>query len=162
MDLTKTQVASRPETMGEMWSSMSKCAQKKGKQQWDIDKFQIQAARQNRKIHEITPVDAIILNARKELDIPVEPATPFVTRKRILAAKTQAQKVAVSEVGGGRPPALSEGRLSPTQKERNKYKCPIPKGVSLKQGEMIRMKITLQIEDFTHGIILIWYIHLCQ
>ena len=39
--LTITQVTSRPETIWpEVWSSMSNCAQKKAKQQWDIDKTQ--------------------------------------------------------------------------------------------------------------------------
>ena len=44
--------------------------------------------------------DAIVQKARNKLEIPVAPAVPCVTRKRIPAIKTQTQKVAVSEVGG--------------------------------------------------------------
>ena len=81
---------------------MSKCAQKKAKQQWDIAKPQMQAARQMRTILDIVPdeveqIDAIIPNARKKLEIPVDPAMPCVTRKHIHTAKIQTQKVAVSK-----------------------------------------------------------------
>ena len=64
--LTKTKVTSRPGTISlEVWSSVSKCAQKKAKRQCGIDKPYFQAARQKMKIHdillhEVEEVDAII------------------------------------------------------------------------------------------------------
>ena len=67
---------------------------------------------------EVEEIDAVVQNARKNLDIPVEPAMPCVKQMRILTAKAPSQKVAVSKAGGERPPALSEGRHSLTRGER--------------------------------------------
>ena len=53
----------------------------------------IQAASRKRKIQK----------AKKELEIPVEPATPCVTQVRIPIAKTPTQKVAMSKDGGETP-----------------------------------------------------------
>ena len=104
--LNQTQVTSRPETIWpEVWSSMSKCPQKKAKQQWDIHEPKTQVARQKRKNHDILfdaveELDGIIQNAKQKCEIPGEPAMPCVSRKRIPAARTQTQKVAVSSVDG--------------------------------------------------------------
>ena len=107
-----------------MWSSTSKCAQKKAKQPWKIEEPHIQTARQKRTIHdipdEVEKFDAIVQKTRKKLQFPVEPAVSCATRKRIRTAKTQTQKVAVSKVGSGRPLALSEGRLSDKTGKANK------------------------------------------
>ena len=70
-------------------------------------KFKLHARRRN--IHDNLPdededFDAIVLNARKKLDIPVEPAMPCVAWKHIpTAAKTQKHKFAVSKVSDGAP-----------------------------------------------------------
>ena len=115
---TKTQVTPRPETIKpEVGSSMSKCAQKKAEQRWHIEESNIRAARQKRKMFDIPPnemqnIDAIIPNARKKLQMPVETAMPCVTQACISTAKTPTQKVAVSKEGGERLLAFSEGRLS--------------------------------------------------
>ena len=87
---------------------MSTCAQKKAKQQRDIEKNQ--AARQKRNIHdmfhhEVEGFDAIIQKARRKLQTPVEQSIPYVSRIRI-STKTQTQKVAVSKVGGEDTPSL--------------------------------------------------------
>ena len=86
----------------DVWSSMSKCAQEKAQQQWDMDKRQIQAARQRRQIHgilldEVEKFDATVQNVRKKLEMPVEPAVLCVTQVRIPTAKAPTQKVAVSQ-----------------------------------------------------------------
>ena len=105
--LTRTQVTSSPETSRpEVWSSMPKCAQKKAQQQWDIERPQIQPARQKRKHHDIPPdeieeFDAMIQNARKNWGIPVGPAMPCSARIRITNSKTPTRKVAVSTICGG-------------------------------------------------------------
>ena len=62
----------------------------------------IQAARQMKKNHDIFPYeaeefDAVVQNARRKMEIPVEPAMPCVTRARIPTAKAPTQKVAVSK-----------------------------------------------------------------
>ena len=67
--------------------------------QWDLDKHQIRAARQKRKVSDISPdeveeIDVIVRNAREKLEIPVEQAMPCATRARISTAKTQTMKVA--------------------------------------------------------------------
>ena len=77
----------------------------------------IQAAQKKTKNHavlrnEVEEFDAIIQNAQKTLDIPVEPVVSCVTRHRMPAAKTQTQQVAAPLVGEERPLALGEGRLS--------------------------------------------------
>ena len=69
---------------------------------------------------EVEDFDVIVRNARKKLEIPVEPAMPCVTRKRFPSAKALNQKVAVSKVVRERPLALSEGRLSLRKRERQK------------------------------------------
>ena len=56
----------------------------------------------------------------------MEPAMQCVTRTRIATAKTQTWTVALSKVSGRRLPALSEGRLSLTQRKANKN-VPTPK-----------------------------------
>ena len=49
--MTNAHVTSRPETIWpEVWSSVSKIAQKQAKQKWDIEEPRIQAARQKRQI----------------------------------------------------------------------------------------------------------------
>ena len=100
----------------DVWSSMSQCAQKKAKQQWDTDKPKIQAASEKRELRHILPdeveeLDAVILIARKKLEIPVEPTVPWVTRIHITTAKTQKQKVAVSKEGKGETLASNKERL---------------------------------------------------
>ena len=61
--LTKTQVTSRPEMIWpDVWSSMSKCAQKKAMHHWDMDKSKIQIACHKKKVHDILPdeIDVIV------------------------------------------------------------------------------------------------------
>ena len=75
------------------------CDQNKAKQQWDVDKPKIQASRQMKKItiffpDEAEEFDAVVQNARKKMEIPVELAMPCVTRVRIPTAKAPTQKVA--------------------------------------------------------------------
>ena len=87
---------------------MSKCAQKKAQPQRDIEKPKIQAARQKRNIHDISPdeveeFDVFIQDTTMNLEIPVEPAVPCVSRTRIPTAKAQTQKVALPKVGGRDP-----------------------------------------------------------
>ena len=71
---TKNPVTSRPETIWpEVCPSLSKCAQKEAKQQWEMEERQIQVAHQKRKIHdiplqEVEEFDAIVRNARKTRD----------------------------------------------------------------------------------------------
>ena len=77
----------------------------------------VQSARQMRNIHdialdEVEELDAIDRNARKMLEIPVEPAMHCVQQVRIPTAKAPTQNVAVSKEGVRRPLALNEGRLS--------------------------------------------------
>ena len=116
-----------------------------------------------RTIHNIPPdyveeFDAIIPNARKKLEIPVEPAMPCVARKRFLTTKTQnTHKVAVSKVGGERPQALCEGRQRKGKKKRS-----IQKGVFLHNGRNCLHQDHVADRRFVHGIITIWYRHLCQ
>ena len=95
-------------TEAQLWpgllSSVFRCAQNEAKQQWDIKKSEIQTARHKRNIHDIHPdkveeCDTMNQNARHKLEHPVGPAMPCVTRERIPTAKTQRQKVAVSNVG---------------------------------------------------------------
>ena len=100
---------------------MSKCGRKNSKQQWDIQKPKVQAARQKRNIHHTPPDEvvefrAIIQNARNILEIPVEPAMPCVARVRISIAKAPAQKVAVSKEGRVETPSL-ERRVTLTDKK---------------------------------------------
>ena len=109
-------------------------------QQSDIEEPNIQAARHTEKITIFLPakmeqIDAIIQNAREQLEIPVEPAMPCVTRSRISTAKTPMQKVAVSKVGGGRPLALSEGRLSLTKNGRVNRSVRTPKVYSSQRAK---------------------------
>ena len=121
--LTKTQVTSRPEMIGpEVWSSMSKCAQKKAKQQRDIEKPKIQASRPTRKIHDSPPddveqINAIIQSAKKEAGDSSGTSKPCDTQVRIPTAKTPTKEVAVSKEGGTRSQALREGRHSLTEGE---------------------------------------------
>ena len=141
---TKTQLTSRPETIrSEVWSSMSKCAQKKAKQQWDFAKPQVQAARQMRTILDIVPdeveqIDAIIPNARKKLEIPVDPAMPCVP-PRNKHRKLQCRKEAEEE-----PLTLSEGRVSLSGKKRHANTSVRISNVYYSS----RMKITLQMTMF--------------
>ena len=90
----KTQVTSRPDpSCPEKCKSVSTCAQKKAKQQWDMGE---QAAFQKRDIHDMSPdeveePDAIILKTRRKLQNPVERSMLYVARIRISTAKTQTQ-----------------------------------------------------------------------
>ena len=52
------------------------------------------------------------------LEVPAEAASPCMARELISTAKMPTQKVAVSQVGGRRPLALSEKVLSLTDRER--------------------------------------------
>ena len=106
-----------------VWSFASTCAQKKAKQRLNIDRTH-KLHRQQRNMHDIPPdeaeeFDAIFQNARKMLEILVEPAMPRATQIRISTGEVPTRKVAVSIEGGERhPPALSEGRLSLKKCER--------------------------------------------
>ena len=79
--MTKTQVTSKQETIwSKVWSSVSTCAQKKVKQQWDIEKRQ-----DLRPPDEVEEFDATCQNARKQ-------QMPCVARVRIPTAKTLSDK----------------------------------------------------------------------
>ena len=99
----------------EVWSSMSKCAQTTAKHQWEMDRTEIQAARQKKEIDDIFQA---VRKARKKFDIPVEPAMPCFNQLRIPSAKAPTQRVAVSKEGEWRLPAFCEGKLSLTRRER--------------------------------------------
>ena len=85
---------------------------------------------------------------------------PFVTRVGIPTAKTPTQKVAVSKANGGRPTALSEGRLSLADgvKQMKAFEHPSC-SFHNRRNHSLRMEITLQIEDVIRGIMIIWYKH---
>ena len=121
--LTKTQVTSRPETIWPgVWSSVPKCDQQKAKQQWDSDKPKIQSARHKRENHDILLAKLKNLthfSERQKWHITVEPAMPCVARKRIPTAKTHTESCSVKSRRRG-PQALSEGRLSLSQREKDK------------------------------------------
>ena len=107
----------------EVWWYMSKCVQKKAEQQWDMDKLQIQAGRQIRNIHDISSdeveeCDAIVRNARKKLEISVEPAMPRAKQVRIPTAEARRRELQCQKVLRDPWFATSEGRPSPTQRER--------------------------------------------
>ena len=79
-----------------MWSSIPKSAPKKAKQQWDLEKTQKTTCTLNEENSryfpdEVEESDAITQNARRKLEVPMEPAT-CVTRIRIPNAKTPTQK----------------------------------------------------------------------
>ena len=64
----------------------------------------------------------------RTLEIPAEAAMPCVTQVRITTAKTPTQKVPVSKEGGVRLRAMSEGRLSLSDKHgKAKTNVRIPK-----------------------------------
>ena len=89
---------------------------------------------------------------------------PCVTRKRIPTATTRAQRVAVSNKSrrrGDLQLRANVDTLSLTIKEKQRSNL---KGALFTKSEIVRMKIKikLQIEDFTLGISTTWYIHLCQ
>ena len=113
--------------------------------------------RKSRDIHPDEVEDAIVQNARKKLVIPVgtKNAVPCVRQTRIPTANGPTQNVAVSKEGG-RPLALSERRLSVSMGKRNRSVR------NFTEGELIRMRITLQIEDFIRGIITIWFTRPCR
>ena len=99
--LTKTQVTPRPETIWpEVWTSMSKCVQKKAKEQWDTVKPKIQAARQKRTLTTFIPDEVEELRLKEDGNSSGTSAMPCGTRLRIPAAKTPTRQVAVSNVGG--------------------------------------------------------------
>ena len=74
--------------------------------------FELHARRGNFTSDEVDEFDAIILSTRMMLEVPVEPAMPCATRKRILTAKTQTHKVAVclgvDPQQGGKGDSLSQ------------------------------------------------------
>ena len=121
--LTKTHVTSRPETIRPTaWSSMAKCNPKKAKPHGNIEK-PTPAARQKRKITiflltKLKNLTPLFRTPKKKLEIPVETAMPRVTRVRIPTARRPRQNVAMSKESGRRPQALSEERLSLTDRER--------------------------------------------
>ena len=84
----------------------------------------LQAARQERQLHDNLPDDVVEFDAniqkgRKKLENPVEPAMPGVTQVRIPTRQdTNVESCSVKKAGGWKTSALSEGRLSLTEKER--------------------------------------------
>ena len=111
---TKTQVSSRPETiLPEVWSSLSKSAQKNAKQQWDIEQPKIQAARQSTEIHDVPPYevrefDATILECQKEAGVSSETSTAMrYTSTHPHRQDTNAGKLQRQENAGRDPLALS-------------------------------------------------------
>ena len=62
-------------------------------EKWLNPEYKLHARRGTFTIEEF---DAVILNARKKLEIPVGPAMPCVTRVRVATAETPTQKAAVS------------------------------------------------------------------
>ena len=85
----------------------------------------IPAARQMKKNHDFFPddaeeFDAVVQNARKKMEIPVELAMPCVTRVRIPTAKAPTQKVAVSKEGEGTRSIERRATLSDKKRKANK------------------------------------------
>ena len=150
--LTKTQVTSRPGTIGpEVWSSMSKCAHKKAKQRWDIEKPKLQAARQNWETSTIIlPTKLKNLNASKKLNIPVEPAVPCVPRIRIStdAESCSAKSSRLSVVKRDRQIKAFESQRRILHKGRNHSHEDHVAGRGFRSRP--------------HGLVKIWYTHLCR
>ena len=78
---TKTQATARPDYLWpEMWSSVSKAAQKKEKQEWAMEKPKLDKARRLRGMYFIDPEDGererkeAIKTARKKLEILIDAA----------------------------------------------------------------------------------------
>ena len=79
--LTQIQATSRPDYLWlEVWSNMSKAAQRKEKKYWAIQKPKLDNACQLRGIYQIDPDDMefknTMNNARKKLEVPLESAMP--------------------------------------------------------------------------------------
>ena len=145
---------------------MFKCAQKKAKQLRDIERTQqIQAASHKRTFYDILPdevegFDAVVQDARKKLENQWNQQC-HALHEYASTAKTPTQKVAVSKVGQVRPPSI-EGRATLSVIKRKANRSVLnSKGVFFTKTEVVRMKITLQVEGFIHGIITIWSTHTC-
>ena len=81
--LTKNQATARPDYLWpEMWSCMSKAAQRKEKQQWAIEKTKLDNARKLRGIYFIDLDDrefkGTIRKSKEKLGIPMEDDVEFV------------------------------------------------------------------------------------
>ena len=98
-------------------------------------------------------------NVKKQLEIPVEPALPCHTSTHFHRQDCEAERCSV-KTRRERPLALSEGRL--TLSDGRAKKTFESQRCILHQGEIIPMKITLQIEDFIHDINKIWCTLLCR
>ena len=111
------------------------------KQLLDLHKPKIQVARQKMKIHDILPgeveaFDAIVRNARKKL-------VCCVTQENTSLPPSQKHRKLKCHTQRGETLALSEGRLSLTERDRQ---------IQVFEFQMciIRMEITLQIKG-THS-----------
>ena len=87
---------------------MYKCVEKKAKQQWNIEKLQIQAARQKMKNHDTLPnkvekKDATYSERQKGVGNFCGTSNAMRYANTHPSAKTPTRKVAVSKVGGKGP-----------------------------------------------------------
>ena len=91
--------------------------------------------------------------------------TPFNATQRqttINSITVQRQKQnSVGFLGQNGLSGLSRGRVSLARRKRP-VKRSNPQGVFFTEGEIIRMKISLQIEDLIQGVIINWYTLLCR
>ena len=102
----------------------------KAKQQQDIENPQIQLVRQKKKLHHV-PCDAIIQKKRKQ-ELPVQQEKPCGTPKRIPIAKTQTQKVAVSNAGEEGDPLFERAA---TRKDKAKNNVRVQKVYSSQRNQ---------------------------
>ena len=85
--LTRKQLTSRPDHLWpELWKTMGKNAKLKERQKWSNEKLHLENARKLRGIYFIDPEDKefkeTIKNARKKLETPIAPATPWKIMKK--------------------------------------------------------------------------------
>ena len=153
--LTKTQVTSRSETIWpDVWSSMSKCAQQKAQQQRNIDKNMLQAARQKRKIRDIFVDEIEEFDAERSWRFQRNQQCHAFTRTHPLPPRHQRRTLQCQ--GRRKETPSTERRATFSDKKRKANKSVrIPKVKDVTEGDIIRMEITLQVEDFIHGIIII-------
>ena len=106
--LTKIQATTRPDYLwAEIWIGMSKAAQKKEKQEWAIEKPELDNARKLRGIYLSIRKMESMKNARKKLAVPMEAAMPCKMEIRKRARKP--------------PETVASGSTDPNKKTQ--YAC---------------------------------------
>ena len=116
-----------------------------------------------RKSHDIPPGEVeefgtIIQNARKKKQSSGTRNAMRYTRTHLNLQDTKAERCNVKKLAGGdfgdeRPPSNERKATLPDKHRKTNQNVRISLGVFFTKSEIIRMKITLQIEDLIHDII---------